>query len=308
MTGDHAAAVALFLNMLKAEGRASPNTVAAYTSDLSDFSRFLDHGGCSFAAFTKKDLAAYFDDLLLRGMTETSVTRRLSTIRTFVSFLVAEELRLDNPVSLWEGAKRKRTLPLTLSIGEVDLLLTAAWSRMDGKTGLGLMRAARMTCFLEVLYATGMRISELASLELSALKGDRQTITIKGKGNRDRLVPLNEKSRQALNIFLMASGEGKSKWLFPSWGEEGHLTRQKLARDLKELGETVGLDCKKLSPHVLRHAFASHLLDRGADLRVLQILLGHADISTTQIYTHVMTERLTQTVLEFHPLSPANER
>ena len=171
------------------------------------------------------------------------------------------------------------------------------------------LRALRLACLLELLYGTGLRVSELVSLPLSALQGDRLMITVKGKGGRERIVPLNSKAREALDRYLdalrpaQASFLPGTKWLFPSHSEAGHFTRQKFARDLKEIGARAGLDEERLSPHVLRHAFASHLLDRGADLRVLQTLLGHADISTTQIYTHVMEDRLKQTVFDFHPLS-----
>jgi integrase/recombinase XerD len=196
-----------------------------------------------------------------------------------------------------------------LSAGEVEALLNAAHAATEAPAPVSAkMRALRLACLLELLYATGLRVSELVGLPRSALEGDRMMLTVKGKGGRERIVPLNGKARETLDRHLTAlrltqPNPAAIKWLFPSWGEAGHFTRQKFARDLKVLGASVGLDEERLSPHVLRHAFASHMLDRGADLRVLQTLLGHADISTTQIYTHVMEERLKQTVFDFHPLS-----
>ena len=196
---------------------------------------------------------------------------------------------------------------MTLSVAEVDLLLNAAHEAAASANGGGRRRLLRLACLLELLYGTGLRVSELVSLPKSALRGDRMMLTVKGKGGRERILPLNQKARGLLDLWLdemrPPPGVAEPKWLFPSWGEGGHVTRQKFARDLKELGARAGIDAERLSPHVLRHAFASHLLDRGVDLRVLQALLGHADISTTQIYTHVMEDRLRQTVFNFHPLS-----
>ena len=196
---------------------------------------------------------------------------------------------------------------MTLSVAEVDLLLNAAHEAAASANGGGRRRLLRLACLLELLYGTGLRVSELVSLPKSALRGDRMMLTVKGKGGREPSCPLNQKARGLLDLWLdemrPPPGVAEPKWLFPSWGEGGHVTRQKFARDLKELGARAGIDAERLSPHVLRHAFASHLLDRGVDLRVLQALLGHADISTTQIYTHVMEDRLRQTVFNFHPLS-----
>jgi integrase/recombinase XerD len=229
-------------------------------------------------------------------------------LKRFTKFLVAEgELDAD-PATLIEGAGARRQLPSTLSVNEVDLLLSAAHAAVESAGPSGRRRAIRLACLLELLYGTGLRVSELVSLPRSALQGDSRMLTVKGKGGRERMVPLNTKARAALDLYLQTiqpenGSKAKEAWLFPSWGEGGHLTRQKFARDLKALGASVDIDGDRLSPHVLRHAFASHLLDRGADLRVLQTLLGHADISTTQIYTHVLEERLRQTLFDFHPLS-----
>ena len=222
-------------------------------------------------------------------------------------FLTAEGKRKSDPALLIDGAKAKRRLPVTLSAVEVELLLNTAHEAAAKAPEAARMRALRLACLLELLYATGLQVSELVGLPKSALKGDQLMLIVKGKGGRERIVPLNWKAREALDNYIEAMSLTRSaaatKWLFPSWGEAGYFTRQKFARDLKALGIQAGLDEERLSPHVLRHAFASHLLDRGADLRVLQTLLGHADISTTQIYTHVMEERLKQTVFDFHPLS-----
>ena len=245
------------------------------------------------------------------GLAANSAARKLSCLKRFTLFLVAEGLRADDPARLIDGAKARRSLPATLSIAEVDLLLTAAHEAAESSTPGAGRRALRLACLLELLYGTGLRVSELVSLPRSALRGDRMMLPVKGKGGRERILPLNQKARDSLDKWLEATrrteSAAESKWLFPSWSEEGHLTRQKFARDLKALGAQIGIDEERLSPHVLRHAFATHLLDRGVDLRVLQTLLGHADISTTQIYTHVMEDRLRQTVFDFHPLSERAE-
>jgi integrase/recombinase XerD len=218
-------------------------------------------------------------------------------------------VRNDDPSDLIEGGKQARRLPGTLSVMEVEALLDAAHADIAAAQPPARRRAIRLACLLELLYATGLRVSELVSLPLNALKSDRLTLTVKGKGGKERLVPLHSKARTVLDLYLEVRREREdtaaveSPWLFPSWGEGGHLTRQKFARDLKAVGARAGIDGERLSPHILRHAFASHLLERGVDLRVLQTLLGHADIATTQIYTHVLDERLRRTLIEFHPLS-----
>jgi integrase/recombinase XerD len=191
-----------------------------------------------------------------------------------------------------------------LSVAEVDQLIGAAEARVMGQEGRDMFRALRFHCLIEILYATGMRVSELVGLPRAVLRGDRRVLTIKGKGGRERLVPLNPKARDALDRYLAVSGRfDNSQWLFPSKSAEGHVTRQSFAKDLKDVTVEAGLDPERVSPHVLRHAFASHLLDRGADLRAVQQLLGHADISTTEIYTHVLQERLKKLVNEHHPLA-----
>ncbi|MBT3071542.1 tyrosine recombinase [Rhodomicrobium sp. Az07] len=311
--------IAAYLAMMRSERGASANTVAAYATDLREMSRFLATRGETFAACPRDDLEAFFSDRAEAGLSANSAARKLSCLKRFMLFLVAEHVREDDPARLIDGAKARRTLPMTLTVAEVDLLLDAAHQAAafgDPQTPAG-RRALRLACLLELLYATGLRVSELVGLPRAAFLGDRKMLTVRGKGGRERIIPLNPKARTVLDCWLKTldetaraadgkaggAGASASKWLFPSWGEDGHLTRQKFAQDLKALGARLGFDAERLSPHVLRHAFATHLLDRGVDLRVLQTLLGHADISTTQIYTHVMEDRLRQTVFDFHPLS-----
>ena len=253
-------------------------------------------------------------DLDTRGFKSSSVARRLSAMRHLFRFLLNERIRSDDPAAILSGPKRGRSLPKVLSIADVDRLLTRAKTLIDApKASAGQrLRAMRLYCLLEVLYATGLRVSELVALPLSAARRDARMIVVRGKGNKERLVPLNEPSKQAMADYLAAMEAAKvekaknaaaSKWLFPSFGESGHLTRQHFARDLKELAAAAGLAPRLVSPHVLRHAFASHLLHNGADLRIVQTLLGHTDISTTQIYTHVVEERLKSLVRDLHPLA-----
>ncbi|MGO9485076.1 MAG: tyrosine recombinase [Rhodomicrobium sp.] len=301
-----------FLHMMRAESGISFNTVSAYASDLREMCRFLAGRDLSFLCCERPDLEAFFASRAKEGLSSNSAARKLSCLKRFTRFLNAEGKRQSDPALLIDGAKAKRRLPMTLSAGEVELLLNAAHEAAAKAPEAARLRALRLACLLELLYATGLRVSELVGLPKAALKGDRLMLTVKGKGGRERIVPLNGKAREALDRYVAAMAGNQTaaaqKWLFPSWGEAGHFTRQKFARDLKAIGAAVGLDDERLSPHVLRHAFASHLLDRGADLRVLQTLLGHADISTTQIYTHVMEERLKQTVFDFHPLSEEAKR
>ena len=256
----------------------------------------------------------YLADLDARGFKSSSVARRLSAMRHLFRFLLNERIRSDDPAAILSGPKRGRGLPKVLSISDVDRLLARAkaLSEAPEATASQRLRAMRLYCLLEVLYATGLRVSELVALPRSAARRDARMIVVRGKGNKERLVPLNEASRQAMADYLAAMEALKrdnkkhaasSKWLFPSFGESGHLTRQHFARDLKELAASAGLAPRLVSPHVLRHAFASHLLHNGADLRIVQTLLGHTDISTTQIYTHVVEERLKSLVRDLHPLA-----
>ncbi len=299
--------IALFLDMLAAERGAGDNTLAAYGRDLADFAGDLAHAKGSIARAGTGELRAYLGRLARRGMRASTVARRLSAIRQLYRFLYAEGLRKDDPAAVLEGPKRSRPLPKTLSIAEVDRLLRAAGTADPGAPLRERLRAARLSCLLETLYATGLRVSELVALPVSAARRDARVIVVRGKGNKERMVPLNTAAKDAMAAYLALLGEAdrdaKSKWLFPSFGESGHLSRQHFARDLKTLAVAAGLRGEQVSPHVLRHAFASHLLHNGADLRVVQTLLGHADISTTQIYTHVLEERLKSLVRDLHPLA-----
>jgi integrase/recombinase XerD len=308
-----ASLINLFLDMLAAEQGAGPNTLDAYRRDLTDFSEFLARSGQGFAAAETQGLRDYLADLDSRGFKSSSVARRLSAMRHLFRFLLNERIRSDDPAAILSGPKRGRGLPKVLSISDVDRLLThaKALTETPETSAPQRLRAMRLYCLLEVLYATGLRVSELVALPSSAARRDARMIVVRGKGNKERLVPLNEASRQAMADYLAAvealkpekkKNAASSKWLFPSFGESGHLTRQHFARDLKELAASAGLAPRLVSPHVLRHAFASHLLHNGADLRIVQTLLGHTDISTTQIYTHVVEERLKSLVRDLHPL------
>jgi integrase/recombinase XerD len=306
--------IGLFLDMLAAEQGAGENTLQAYRRDLEDFSEFLGRSQQNFGSVQTEKLRDYLGDLDIRGFKSSSVARRLSAMRHLFRFLLNERIRSDDPAAILSGPKRGRGLPKVLSIADVDRMLTRAkeLSQASEASASQRLRALRLYCLLEVLYATGLRVSELVSLPRSAARNDARMIVVRGKGNKERLVPLNDASRQAMSDYLAATealaaeknnNAAVSKWLFPSFGESGHLTRQHFARDLKELASASGLAPRLVSPHVLRHAFASHLLHNGADLRIVQTLLGHTDISTTQIYTHVVEERLKSLVRDLHPLA-----
>jgi integrase/recombinase XerD len=307
---DHARLTS-FLDMIAAERGAASNTLDAYRRDLQDLLGFLGSRKVSLDATTTADLEAYLRHISEVGLAATSRARKLSSIRQLFKFLANDEIIDDDPSLGLVGPKQGRSLPKTLSIAEVDHLLAAAERRRHGARGRDRVRALRLYALLEMLYATGMRVSELVTLPRAVLRGDGQVLTIKGKGGRERLVPLNTTARNALDAFLTVGEHGEAdvapsvatEWLFPSRGIEGHFTRQRLAQELKGIALEAGIDPDRVSPHVLRHAFASHLLDRGADLRSVQQLLGHADISTTQIYTHVLEERLKALVFEKHPLA-----
>jgi integrase/recombinase XerD len=301
--------VGRFKEMLSAERGAADNTLQAYGRDLDDFLAFLAARRRALAATVPADISAYLRGAAEAGLAPASRARRLSAIRQLFKFLAAERIVADDPARALAGPKRARPLPRTLSTAEVDRLIETARRRIEGTTGRERVRALRLHALIEMLYATGMRVSELVTLPRSVLTGDGRVLTIKGKGGRERIVPLNRAARTALDRYLNVGFEDgvapmvRTRWLFASRGAQGHLTRQRLAGELKELAAEAGLDPARVSPHVLRHAFASHLLDRGADLRSVQQLLGHADISTTQIYTHVLEERLKRLVFEHHPLA-----
>ncbi len=298
--------IKLFLDMLAAERGASANTLDAYRRDLADFSADLGKAGDSIAAADSDALRAHLGRLGKRGLAPASVARRLSAIRQLYRFLYSEGHRGDDPAAAIEGPKRGRSLPKVLSVKQVDDLLAQARGGLQAEAKSERLRAARLNCLLEVLYATGLRVSELVALPEAAARRDQRMLVVRGKGGRERMVPLNDQARRTMTDYLALRTEAKldkSKWLFPSFGESGHLSRQHFARELKALAAGAGLKPAQVSPHVLRHAFASHLLQNGADLRVVQTLLGHADISTTQIYTHVLEERLKSLVRDLHPLA-----
>lgn len=315
----------LFLDMMAAERGAGANTLAAYGRDLDDYEAFLVTEGVAPAAAATGNIRAYLADLSRRGLASASVARKLSAVRQFHRFLYVENYRGDDPAAVLEGPRRGRPLPKVLTLDEVTRLIETAHARAgEPVPGAGEgARRARVACFVELLYATGLRVSELAALPAAAANAKGDAIIVRGKGGKERLVPLGEAAKAAMRLYrdaldragAMKVGAAKAeragktdttgRWLFPSAAASGHITRQQVALDLKELALSAGLDPGKLSPHVMRHAFASHLLAHGADLRIVQTLLGHSDISTTQIYTHVLDERLKSLVRDLHPLGDA---
>jgi integrase/recombinase XerD len=307
MAGD--SGIETFLEMLVAERGAALNTLESYRRDLEDFAEFL--GSTRVSDADQDDVSAYLSDLTARGFAASSQARRLSALRQFFKFLFAEGRRKDEPTRILSAPKKRQALPKVLSVAEVDRLIEAA--RFDAvqvhETPGRQLRASRLYTLLEVLYASGLRVSELVALPVRAALRDARLIEIRGKGGKERLVPLSPRAQEAMRAYVaLRKAEdafAESPWLFPSYSESGHFTRQAFARDLKALAVGVGLQADQVSPHVLRHAFASHLLQNGADLRVVQQLLGHADISTTQIYTHVLDERLRDLVETHHPLAKA---
>jgi integrase/recombinase XerD len=307
--GSDQALVELFLEMIAAERGGARNTLEAYRRDLADVSATLRTRQRNIADASSEDLRTYLATLAARGLAPASIGRRLSAIRQLFRFLHAEGQRRDNPSTVIEGPRRVRAPPKVLSIADVDRLLAQARAEADleDRSALHRLRASRLACLLETLYATGLRVSELVTLPRSAAARNAQMLSVRGKGGRERLVPLNQAAKDAMQHYLAVLAQlGRDrnpKWLFPSSGRDGHITRQHFARELKALARSAGLIVHDVSPHALRHAFASHLLHNGADLRVVQTLLGHADISTTQIYTHVLDERLKSLVRDLHPLS-----
>ncbi|MCZ8043257.1 MAG: site-specific tyrosine recombinase XerD [Beijerinckiaceae bacterium] len=295
-----------FLDMLAAERGAVRNTLDAYQRDIDDYLEFL--GGRALEAATADDIRGWLADLSGRGLKASSAARRLSAVRQFHRFLYTEGFAPNDPTAAIQGPRLGRPLPKVISVADVEGLIATAREAClrEGLMPAARLRALRMRCLIEMLYATGLRVSELIALPLSAATTRERFLVVRGKGGKDRLVPLNEPSREAARLWLAAlreSGASDGRWLFPAEGESGHLTRQAFGRDLKALGGAAGLSGAALSPHVLRHAFASHLLQNGADLRVVQELLGHSDIATTQIYTHVLDDRLKSLVRDLHPLA-----
>ena len=298
-----------FLEMQSAERGAARNTLDAYRRDLVNFANFCADMGRTYVEAGPDDIRAYFTSLQAEGLAASTTARRLSALRQLFLFLFAEGVRTDNPTSLIDAPRTVRALPKTLSEAQVTKLLD--YTAQQAGVAKPKSGAVRFHCLLELIYATGLRVSELVSLKLGVVQGDDRFLTIRGKGGRERLVPLGQSARHALDAYLEVrlaqnkAGTKPSPWLFPSSAAQGHLTRQRFAQELKVIAAKAGLDSTKISPHVLRHAFASHLLAHGADLRSVQQMLGHADISTTQIYTHVLEERLKALVHDHHPLAKA---
>ena len=291
-----------FLEMMAVERAAAKNTITAYGKDLADAADYLAGRGRDLGDAAAEDVEAYFGALGARGLSPATASRRRAAVRQFYRFVLGEGWRADDPSRRVEDPKRGRPLPKVLSRHEVDAIIAAA-SAKDGAQGL------RIGCVVELIYASGLRISELTALPLAALARDPAYLMVTGKGGKDRLAPLNDAARKAVKAYLevrgvfLPKGDQANPWLFPSRGKTGRITPRRFAQLLDEAAADAGVDPARVSPHVLRHAFATHLLEGGADLRVVQKLLGHADITTTQIYTHVAGDRLAQVVASKHPLS-----
>ncbi|PSH69150.1 recombinase XerD [Phyllobacterium brassicacearum] len=304
-----ATAIETFLEMMSAERGAAQNTLESYRRDLEDAAAFSTATGLQLTQADPATIRAYLDDIAGRGFAATSQARRLSALRQFFRFLYTENIRTDDPTSTLDTPRKDRSLPKILSEADVERLLRRAEEETgDAKaTSTAHFHAVRLHALLEILYATGLRVSELVSLPVTVARSDNRFLMVRGKGSKDRMVPLSGKAREAMSKYLAARDAtphlSDSLWLFPAISESGFLARQVFARELKGLAARAGLKTSAISPHVLRHAFASHLLQNGADLRAVQQLLGHSDISTTQIYTHVMEERLHRLVTEHHPLA-----
>jgi integrase/recombinase XerD len=297
-----ASLIEAFLDMMSAERGASDNTLAAYRRDLSDFAGWLAGRGLDLKTAARDDVRRYLSGLSAAGIAGSSQARKLSALRQFFGFLYADAIRGDDPTVAIDAPKRGRPLPKVLSQEDMVRLIDAAKSAAADAEGV------RLLCIVEMLYASGLRVSELATLPLQAVKNRDGVLLVKGKGGKERLVPLNPSAREAIAAWLKLrevphNNHTAERFLFPSRGAEAHLTRRRLHQMLKELALKAGLDPAKLSPHVLRHAFATHLVEGGADLRSVQTMLGHADIATTQIYTHVARDRLAATVASAHPLA-----
>lgn len=309
----HGTWISAFLEAQAAELGAARNTLLAYGRDLKDFESFLLHRNLGFDAVTQADVEAYLMSCDAQGLSKATRARRLSAVKQLYRFAFEEGWRNDNPALQITGPGRDRKLPKTLSEAEVDRLLEAA--RTSGRNAAD---RARNTCLMELLYATGMRVSELVSLPVSAARGDPRMLLIRGKGGKERMVPLSPPARDATSEWLRlrdqkdalkkAEGQPPSRFLFASRGVSGHLTRHRFYLLIKELAVAAGVSPSKVTPHTLRHAFATHLLANGADLRSIQTLLGHADVATTEIYTHVLEARLSDLVLTHHPLAHQNPR
>jgi integrase/recombinase XerD len=299
-----------FLEAIASERGASRNTIEAYRRDLTDYADFLAERARSALQASSADVRGFIAARGAEGLAAASLARRLSSVRQFHKHLYVEGRRGDDPTLAIEGPRSARPLPKVLSVAEVDRLIAVAREGLDAaeRPPRERLAAARLSCLIELLYATGLRVSELVALPKSAARAKEPLIAVRGKGDKERLVPISGPARAAMKAYRdlldsHAPGAAAGPWLFPADSDSGHLTRQAFARDLKTIAAAAGIAAARVSPHVLRHAFASHLLQNGADLRVVQDLLGHADISTTQIYTHVLDERAKAMVRDLHPLN-----
>lgn len=312
---DHRA-ISGFLDAQAAEAGAARNTLLAYGRDLRDLSDWLSGRRLTLADLTRERVEDYLAHCDAEGLSRATRARRLSSIRQFTRFALEEGWREDDPAIRITGPGRAQRLPKTLSRDEVEVILATAPA-----LGRGTAERARNLCLIELLYATGMRVSELVALPVAACRGDPAVLLIRGKGGKERMVPLTSSARDALSGWLefrdnapkdsplarLVAGKG-ARWLFPAPGAAGHLPRQSFGRLLKDMAASAGLDPSRVTPHVIRHAFATHLLEGGADLRSIQTLLGHADLGTTEIYTHVLDQRMRDLVLNHHPLAQSVSR
>ncbi|HEY3797644.1 MAG TPA: site-specific tyrosine recombinase XerD [Caulobacteraceae bacterium] len=292
-----------FLEMMAAERGAATNTLHAYEKDLADVAGFLTTRRTDFGAATTEDIEAYFAALGERGLAPATAARRRASVRQFYRFVLGERWRADDPSRRVDAPKKGRPLPKVLSREDIEALIVAASERDDEAAAL------RLACLIELIYASGLRVSEAVGLSHAAVARDPAYLIVRGKGGKERLAPLNGAARTAIGAYLpvrkcfLPKGAKDSPWLFPSRGKAGRLTARRFGQLLDEAARDAGVDPAKVSPHVLRHAFATHLVEGGADLRVVQTLLGHADIATTQIYTHVAETRLREVVQTKHPLA-----
>lgn len=303
-----AVAIENFLEMMSAERGAAQNTLESYRRDLEACAEILTNKSVNLVEAQPQNLRDCLNQMAIEGFATSSQARRLSALKQFFRFLYTENLRGDDPTSLLDAPKKKLALPKIMSEDMVAKLLDRAQKEAETPPEpLTKFQSVRLYALLETLYATGLRVSELVSLPVSVARSDQRFLLVRGKGSKERIVPLSSKARDALQLYLdlrdKRADYEDNPWLFPSTSESGHLARQVFARDLKSLAARAGISTKNVSPHVLRHAFASHLLQNGADLRAVQQLLGHSDISTTQIYTHVLEERLHKLVNDHHPLA-----
>lgn len=291
-----------FLEAQAAELGAARNTQEAYGRDLKDFLSFLESRGAGFATADRAMVEDYLVQCEAIGLATATKARRLSSIKQLYRFAFEENLRKDNPAIQVRGPRKDKRLPKSLSLQEVEQLLQTAHTMPKQRAD-----KTRLTCLMNLLYATGMRVTELVSLPVAAVRGNPDMILVRGKGGKERMVPLSPSARDAVILWLSLRDQDeahtKSAFLFPSRGKQGHLTRIWFFQQIKKLALMAGVNAEKVTPHSLRHAFATHLLAGGADLRSIQTLLGHADIATTEIYTHIQYERLRELVLEHHPLA-----